>query len=97
MALAAPTLAAEDARLELGRKIFSALAEPQCAICHTLADAKSAGKVGPNLDELKPDEDRVRKAVIAGIGVMPAFEETLTPVEIAAVAYYVATVAGQGK
>ena len=37
-----------------GKRLFSASAkpsEPSCASCHTLADAKSQGTVGPNLDD----------------------------------------------
>jgi mono/diheme cytochrome c family protein len=37
-----------------GKQLFSSSAkpsEPSCASCHTLADAKSQGTVGPNLDD----------------------------------------------
>jgi mono/diheme cytochrome c family protein len=37
-----------------GKQLFSQAAkpsEPSCASCHTLADAKSTGTVGPNLDD----------------------------------------------
>ncbi len=37
-----------------GKQLFTAAAkpsEPSCASCHTLADAKSQGMVGPNLDD----------------------------------------------
>jgi mono/diheme cytochrome c family protein len=37
-----------------GKQLFLQAAkpsEPSCASCHTLADAKSSGKVGPNLDD----------------------------------------------
>jgi mono/diheme cytochrome c family protein len=37
-----------------GKQLFTAAArpsEPSCASCHTLADAKSQGTVGPNLDD----------------------------------------------
>jgi cytochrome c6 len=91
--LAQPCFAADDAaKLALGKEVFSTLSEPQCAFCHTLDDAKSVGKVGPNLDTLKPDLQRVETAVTNGLGVMPAFAETLSKDQIAAVAYYVATV-----
>jgi len=33
-----------------GRELFG----QQCAVCHTLAAANAVGKVGPNLDTLKP-------------------------------------------
>lgn len=53
-------------------------------------------EVGPNLDELKPDAERVNTAVTNGIGPMPA-NEILTDEEIEAVALYVSTVAGKAK
>ena len=93
LAAATPARAA-DAELALGRAIFVNQAEPQCALCHTLADAKSAGQVGPVLDDLKPTAERVAAAVTNGIGVMPAYEG-LTKAQIDAVALYVATVAGR--
>jgi mono/diheme cytochrome c family protein len=55
------------------------------------------GEVGPILDDLKPDAERVKAAVVNGIGVMPAYEETLTQEQIDAVARYVATAVGQSK
>ena len=81
----------EDAGEALGRQVFRE-AEPQCGICHTLADAGTTGEIGPNLDELKPTEEQVRLAVEDGVGVMPAYAETLSEEEIAAVAEYVANV-----
>jgi mono/diheme cytochrome c family protein len=91
-----PALAhADEAKLALGKKVFLELSEPQCALCHTLIDAKSEGEVGPKLDELKPTLDRVRVAVTKGIGPMPP-NEILTKEQIEAVALYVSTVT-QGK
>ena len=83
--------AADPSQLELGKRVFTEMAEPRCGICHTLADAGTTGEVGPALDALKPDVARVNTAVTNGIGVMPAFEE-LTAEQIEAVARYVATV-----
>lgn len=97
LSLAAPAqmnpAQADPARLELGRRVFTALAEPRCGVCHTLADAGTKGEIGPVLDTLKPDAGRVTAAVTNGIGVMPAFED-LTPEQVEAVAAYVATVTG---
>ncbi|MFY9294809.1 MAG: cytochrome c [Methylorubrum rhodinum] len=90
--LAAPA-AADPARLELGKRVFTELAEPRCGACHTLADAGTKGEVGPVLDTLKPSASRVATAVTNGIGVMPAFED-LTEEQIKAVALYVQTVTG---
>lgn len=96
IALHPASAAADEAALRLGKSVFLETAEPRCAICHTLADAKSAGEVGPSLDELKPDAERVTAAVTNGIGVMPAFE-TLTKEQIDAVALYVSAVAGKPR
>jgi len=76
-----------------GKTIFSA----NCASCHTLKAAGASGEVGPNLDELKPDEETVEKQVITGGGPMPAFgtKEILTPEEITTVSEYVAAEAGK--
>lgn len=91
-----PTLAADPSvDVDEGREIFTKKAEPACAVCHTLADADSSGAIGPNLDELKPSADRVAAAVKSGIGIMPAFADSLTADEIATVSAYVAEVAGK--
>ncbi|MFO7528264.1 MAG: cytochrome c [Marinobacter sp.] len=77
-----------------GKNVFTQEAQPSCTICHTLADAGSDGAIGPNLDDLKPTEDRVRMAVTQGVGVMPSFEASLSEEQIKAVAHYVSTVTG---
>lgn len=65
-----------------------------CGGCHTLAAADTSGSVGPNLDDLRPDEDAVSAAVRGGPGAMPSFEGDLSDAEITAVAAYVAGSAG---
>ena len=94
-ALDAPLAAAraDDAAMALGKKVFLELSSPQCALCHTLADAGASGAVGPVLDELKPTADRVRTAVTKGIGPMPP-NSSLTREQVDAVALYVSTVTG---
>ena len=74
-----------------GKEIFTA----NCSGCHTLADAGATGSVGPNLDELQPDLARVKKQVINGGTIMPAFKGKLTDAQITAVAKYVAAHAGK--
>jgi mono/diheme cytochrome c family protein len=66
-----------------------------CGGCHVLAAANGSGKVGPDLDQLKPDEATVAHQVENGGGAMPAFKGILTPDEISAVAAYVAAEAGK--
>ena len=74
-----------------GKAVFTS----NCGGCHTLADAGTSGAVGPNLDDLKPDAARVQHQVEVGGGPMPAFKGTLSDAEIANVAAYVSSVAGQ--
>jgi mono/diheme cytochrome c family protein len=75
-----------DPIFEMGKTIFL---EQGCAACHTLADAKSYGEMGPNLNQIKPDIARVINTVTNGIGVMPPYEGVLSTQEIKAVAHYV--------
>ena len=84
---------ASAAQLAEGKQIF--LVKAGCGGCHTLKDAGSTGTVGPNLDQLKPDDKTVEHQVENGGGAMPAFKSTLTPAQIAAVAAYVSSVAGK--
>jgi mono/diheme cytochrome c family protein len=74
-----------------GKEVFTA----NCAACHTLADAGASGAVGPNLDDSAPDQAAVDAKVRTGGGGMPAFEGELSDDEIANVAAYVSSVAGQ--
>ncbi len=85
--------AAEPSNAEAGRALFLKATTPACAVCHTLADAGAAGTIGPNLDELKPDANRVTQAVRNGIGVMPAFD-ALSDEQVQALAKYVSGATG---
>ncbi|QVQ26978.1 c-type cytochrome [Achromobacter deleyi] len=85
--------AAEPKDVEAGRTLFMQATTPACAVCHTLADAGAAGTIGPSLDELKPDANRVAQAVRNGIGVMPAFD-ALSDADVQALAKYVSGVTG---
>ena len=80
-----------------GEQIFTEKAAPPCALCHTLKAANSSGTIGPDLDELKPSVEQVRRAVKNGVGIMPAYGETLSDAEITAVAEYVANAVGGQK
>lgn len=92
-ALALPASAEESEAL--GRKIFTEVAQPPCALCHTLKAAGAQGAIGPSLDELKPDKARAVEAIRKGLGAMPPFADKLTSQQIDAVASYVAKVAGR--
>lgn len=80
-----------------GERLFMEEANPPCALCHTLKAAGSTGTIGPDLDELKPDQDRVSRAVKNGVGAMPPYGETLSDAEIAALSEYVAKESAASK
>jgi mono/diheme cytochrome c family protein len=64
-----------------------------CGGCHTLADAKTTGTVGPNLDQLKPAEAIVEHQIAVGGGPMPA--GLFKGQQAKDVAAYIAAVAGK--
>lgn len=76
-----------------GRELFGA----NCANCHTLEAADAVGKVGPNLDVLRPPAALVYDAIVRGRqrggGTMPA--GLLAGNEAEAVAAFVAATAGR--
>ena len=88
----ATTAAAAEGDAAAGAAIF---ASAGCGGCHTLAAAGSAGNVGPNLDDLKPDYAAVVKQVTNGGGGMPAFTDSLSEADIQNVAAYVSQNAGK--
>lgn len=92
IATSLPALA--DQEISKGREVFTQTATPSCTICHTLSDANATGAIGPNLDELKPSADQVRNAVSRGVGVMPAYTDTLSEESIESVSQYVSTISG---
>lgn len=91
LACAAGPSAAEgvDPQWAQGRQLFMQGAVPSCTVCHTLRDAGSQGAVGPVLDELKPDAQRVATALRSGVGAMPSYRALLTEAQIQALAVYV--------
>jgi mono/diheme cytochrome c family protein len=75
-----------------GKQLF----QQNCGTCHTLADAGTNGKVGPVLDDVKPDKQLVLSAIKnggLGSGTMPA--NIVTGKDADAVATYVSSVAGK--
>jgi len=81
-----------DSIFEIGKDIFL---NKGCAACHMLREAKSEGKIGPNLNDIRPSKIRVLTSVTNGIGVMPSYQDQLTVGEIEAVAHYVSKSANQ--
>ena len=74
-----------------GEAIF---AQAGCGGCHTLEAAGTNGKVGPNLDDAKPDKELVVERVTNGQGAMPSFKDKYSPEQIDAVADYVVASTG---
>ena len=83
--------------LAQGRALFVQGATPPCATCHTLKDDGASGAVGPVLDELQPDAERVISAMKNGIGLMPSFRASLDDAQIRALARYVSKASGGAK
>jgi mono/diheme cytochrome c family protein len=94
-------------KLTSGQKTGRELFGEHCGVCHTLAASNSIGKVGPNLDLLKPSETIVLHTLAYGCipnaptgsdeaclgqGVMPA--DVVTGREAQEVASFVAKIAG---
>jgi mono/diheme cytochrome c family protein len=69
-----------------GQAVF---ASSGCGSCHTMEAAGATGTVGPNLDETKPSRELAIDRVTNGAGAMPAFGDSLSEAQIAAVADYV--------
>jgi cytochrome c5 len=76
-----------------GRDVF----KERCGTCHTLQAANAVGKVGPNLDQLRPPPpltlDAIEKGRARGQGQMPA--ELVTGEEARDVAAFIVRVAGR--
>jgi cytochrome c6 len=74
------------AELAKGKKVFVR----SCGGCHMLSAAGTKGVTGGPLDGLKLGESFVEQRVHDGGGGMPAFADTLSSDEIAAVSAFVA-------
>lgn len=77
----------DPATVRAGARVFS---DAGCQTCHTLAAARSRGRIGPNLDRRQLNADAVARQVRRGGRKMPAFDDRLTEQQIRAVAAYVA-------
>lgn len=86
-----PSTGAAPAAPSEGKALFV----QNCSGCHTLADAGTTGKVGPNLDQAKPTRERALAMLEngggTGLGVMPSFKGTFSAAQLEAVADYVST------
>jgi mono/diheme cytochrome c family protein len=69
-----------------GKQVFETAG---CKGCHTLKAAGATGKVGPNLDDAKPDLALIVNRVVNGRGGMPSFKGQLSDKQIADVAAFV--------
>lgn len=90
----APAGVALSPEAQRGREVFLYQSMPSCGTCHVLADAETRGALGPNLDELQADYDRVLRAVTEGMNLMPPQRGVLSPEQMAAVARYVVEATG---
>ncbi len=85
-------------KLDEGQKHGRQLFGEACGVCHSLAAANATGKVGPNLDELRPPKSLVLDALLngrqRGKGTMPAglFQRQTDATDVAS---FVAAVAGK--
>ena len=75
-----PTLTQTE--MARGKKLFNDTATPPCGVCHTLQSAESVGKIGPNLDQLRPTAGRIERAIENGVGAMPAYGGKLHPTKL---------------
>jgi mono/diheme cytochrome c family protein len=77
-----------------GREVFA----KYCATCHTLRASNAVGRVGPNLDNLRPNKalilDAIAKGRAQGNGQMPV--GLVNGEDAQNVANYVSAVAGHG-
>jgi predicted ferric reductase/mono/diheme cytochrome c family protein len=79
------------ASVAAGKSVY---ASAGCASCHVLAAAGSTGSIGPDLDDARPDAQRVVDVVTGGKGVMPSYRKRLTTEQIEHVAAFVSSAAG---
>lgn len=59
-------------RLSAAQYAGEQLFRSTCGSCHTLSAAHTSGRVGPNLDMLRPPAPAVTATINSGLGKMPA-------------------------
>lgn len=62
------------AQMQSGRELFG----EHCGVCHTLAADNAVGKVGPNLDELKPPKSLILHTIANGCLQQPVGKDYST-------------------
>ncbi len=72
-------------------------ATPPCATCHSLGAVGATGEIGPILEELRPDRERVAAVLRSGVGNMPSYRQSRSEEEIRALAAFVAAVTAPGS
>ena len=84
--LNAPAFAQDSQEIspEDAKKLFAA----SCSWCHGMFGMK-AGKGGPKLAGTPKDEEAVYNTIVKGQGAMPSFKNTLTEVQVRALAKYI--------
>ena len=87
-----PSAPAAPTNAVSGKQVFRSAG---CGSCHTLKDAGAKGRLGPDLDAVRPSRELVVQRVNEGLGIMPAFRGKLSEAQIQAVADYVARTAGR--
>jgi sulfite dehydrogenase len=70
-------------------RLFTRSTQPACATCHTLEAADAQGAIGPNLDVLRPNAQRIRAALEQGVGAMPSYANQLSNAEINALICFI--------
>ena len=66
---------------------------PTCGDCHALSAAGFEGRIGPDLDTMRPGYQRVLDAIREGPGTMPSYADRLSDRELRDIAAYVADAA----
>lgn len=78
--------ASSDPAASPGERLFL---DTGCGSCHAFGPAGTAGSAGPSLDDSQLTPAAAAAVIRAGAAGMPAYEDGLTPAEIAQLARFV--------
>jgi len=82
-----PTAKLTAEQVDQGRALFN---DWSCSACHTLADGKGSGQIGPSFDgNAKLDYAFVSDRVTNGQGAMPSFGGQMSDEEIDIISKYI--------